>query len=423
MKNFEKELSRRQFLQKSLKATLALGVVSGAGSILAACSSDSNQQSVTTSGSNSKYNVGTVANQTFNLENTYFSLFDNSVQEAALALGLTHLFQQHDGDSAIQLSQLDQLATNQGKGIITYAPTAGVVPTFANTAQSKQLYLVNIWNTPAWFTPSNVGDYYVQYNDYNGRQMGYEIASYLFEHLGGKGTVLHIPGFPGTSSDEARTAGIQRALKEYPDIKLVVGQPGNWNRVDAKQAMEDLLVSTSSFDGVIGQNDDQTQGILQALKERNIKVPVASMDGTQEGVQSIINGDILCCAAMITAHQGGSALVQIFDKMNGWEPSLPERMMFHQHAFITKDNAQAVYTRLFEGEGTGFDWVKMSRVLTPDNWDPQLLLYPIDPWDLWDGQKVESGMGLPPEYDEAKKNGEFERITELYKNQYKMKFL
>ncbi|MFJ5760637.1 sugar ABC transporter substrate-binding protein [Neobacillus sp. NPDC093182] len=423
---FEKEMSRRSFIGSSLKTTLALGVLAGSGGLLAACSNIASTTSKNnSSGGKGKNGLihGTISNQTFNLENTYFSVFDNSVKEAAAALGISHMFQQHNGDSALQLSQVDQLSTNQGKGIITYAPTAGVVPTFAQACQNKQLYMVNIWNTPAWFTPLNVGDYYVQYSEYDGRRMGYDIAVALFKKIGGKGTVLHIPGFPGTSSDDGRTFGIKKALKEYPDIKIITGQPGNWNRIDSKKAMEDLLVSANSFDGVIGQNDDQTQGILQALKERKVNVPVVSMDGTPEGLKSVINGDVLCTSAMVTTHEGGNALVQIFDAMNGWKPSVPERMMFHDPVFVTKDNAQQVYDKMYGGKTTGFDWVKMSRTLTPNNWDPQLGMSPIDVWEYWNGKKVNSGMGLPSEYKTAKSKGEWKRVTELYQKQYKKKFI
>lgn len=433
----DKSLSRRDFLKTTLRTTAALGALGAFGPLLSACTAGSGNPAsgeagngAETGGNNggseaagSRWKTGTVANQTFNLENTYFSIFDNSVKEAAAALGLTHLFLQHNADANQHLSQVDQFATNKGSMMVTYCPTAGSVPNFARACQDHGIYMINVWNTPAWYTPLNVGDYYVQWHEPDNRKMGYEVAVALFEKIGGKGKVLNIPGYPGASSDNERTAGIRKALREYPDIELVVGQPGNWNRVDSRRAMEDLLVSNSSFDGVIGQNDDQSQGILEVLKEKGIQTHVVSMDGTPEGLKSVEAGELLCTHAILTTHHGGWSVVQAFDAMNGYKHSIPERMMFQECILITKDNAAAVHKRMYEGATTGMDWVKMSRVLSPDSWDPQSLFYPVDVWEFWDGQPVEPGMGLPPEYEDARKNGEFQRIAEQYQSSYKMKFI
>jgi ribose transport system substrate-binding protein len=419
-KEFYNQIGRREFVTKSLKTAVTLGAIASLGPLLSACMGSKQETTATKQGSTTK---GMVANQTFNLENTYFTWFEKGVKEAAAAIGVGYQFFAHNGDSQMQLNQVDQFLVQGGNLMITYAPSDGVVPAFAKACQDKKIYATSCHNNPAWFTPLHVGDYYVQFNTADNELIGYDIAATLFKAIGGKGKVIHLPGYPGTSPDIYRTRGIQRALKEYPDIQLVVGQPGNWNRMDARRALEDVLTKVDHVDGVIGQNDDQAHGAIEALKERKVKVPVVGADATPEALDSIINGDLLATHAQLARYQGGFNLIQAYDAMNGWKPTVPERMVFHQTILTTKENVNQVKEKLYGSATSNIDWVKMSRTLSPDSWDPQLIISPIDPWKFWEGRPVEAGGGLPSQYDEARKNGEWEKTTALYTERYKKKFM
>jgi ribose transport system substrate-binding protein len=64
-----------------------------------------------------------------------------------------------------------------------------------------------------------------------------------------------------------------------------------------------------------------------------------------------------------------------------------------------------------------FDWVKMSRSLNPDSWDPQNNIYPIDPATHWGD--AEGKDKLNAAYADAGWKAEFDRVTKLYADHYK----
>ncbi|MDM5198982.1 sugar ABC transporter substrate-binding protein [Fictibacillus enclensis] len=420
-KNIFKDMTnRRDFIKTAAK----FGVSISAISVLSACINSSSGSSG--QGSSSDTNGGKVTFQTFGLENPGWIDIDNGIKDAiaALGFGMSYDFLAHKQDVNLQISQLEQAIPNGTKVLITYIPDRGAVPRVAKMCQENKIHMISLWTNPVWYSPLNVGDYYLQFAQPDGELMAYEVSAALFKKLGGKGTVIHIPGYPDGVADTIRTAGVDRALKEYPDIKLVRGQQGGWNRTDTRKSLEDVLVKVDHVDGAIGQNDDQAAGIVAVLKERKIKAPVVGIDGVEEAFQYIREGSMYATHCEINPYIGGRSVVALFDALNGWKPSIPERMIVTESVLVTKENVDHVAKRMGWGaKKTGFDWKKMSRILNPDSWDPQMEIKPLDPWKFWNGQKVEPGMGLPKEYEKAKSKGEWEKVTQMYAEQYKMKLL
>ena len=131
------------------------------------------------------------------------------------------------------------------------------------------------------------------------------LAKALFEKIGGKGNLVHITGYPGSSAEIARTLGVDRALKEYPDIKLVARQPGNWNQIDSRRVMEDLIVANPQIDAVFGQNDSVGVGAMQALEDAGLKVPVVGLDGNKETMDLIKEGRFFATISFTPSWQAG----------------------------------------------------------------------------------------------------------------------
>jgi ribose transport system substrate-binding protein len=365
---------------------------------------------------------GIVINQIHTLENDYFVNWDVGIKEAINALGLEYRLFLHEGDSNKQFAQVDQAAVVGAKMMVCNVATEGALPVLAKTAQRNGIYFSNIWDIPQWFTPLLVGDHYVMYQTPLSEQIGYDVAKTLFKKIGGKGTVGVIRGMLGASADWQRDRGMRKAAKEFPEIKLVGDLPGNWNRIDGRKVMEDYLTTYPEMDGVYAQNDSEAMGALEALKERKITgIPVIGIDGNEEAVRKVAEGQLLATHLTVPGYQSGWAAVNVFDALNGWKPSLPERMMFTGSILITKENAQYYYDKVYGGKGgkLPYDWLKMSRVLQPDDWDPQNEITPINPWEFWKG--FEQTFTLPDEYEKAREKGEWERVSNLYRDHYKMK--
>src|SRR5690349_10213904 len=87
--------------------------------------------------------------------------------------------------------------------------------------------------------------------------------------------------------------GLREAMKDYPNIKLLASQPGNYQRLQALQVMENLMQSYPQIDGVFAANDAMASGAIEAMEGANRKALVVGINGTKEAVDAINAGKML----------------------------------------------------------------------------------------------------------------------------------
>ncbi len=121
------------------------------------------------------------------------------------------------------------------------------------------------------------------WNLYNNQVMYAELgAKWLFDQLGGKGTVWYTRGAAGASADSDRDKGFKEVLKQYPGIKVVPTDQGvftGWDPAKTTQLANDFIQS-GQYDKINGiwASGMGTQ-IVDAIKAANKKfVPIADAD-------------------------------------------------------------------------------------------------------------------------------------------------
>ena len=355
------------------------------------------------------------------LDNEYWSNFDIGAKQAAEALGLKYRVLTNGGDAAKQISNYEAQITAGSKIFFGNAQAVGNVKQIAEKVKAAGGTYVGIWDSLPWFHPLNNGSDNYAYATFftpDGEDNAYVIAKALFKKIGGKGKLVHLSGYPGSSAEIARTAGVDRALKEFPGIELVARQPGNWNQIDSRRVMEDLIVAQPKIDAVFGQNDSEAVGAMQALEDAGKLVPVVGLDGNKETLDLIKKGRIFATMSFAPTWQAGFVEARAYDVAHGWHPSPCERMMYMGATLITADNVDS-YTNFLKGEKLPFDWTKMSRVLHPNDWDPQNHVWPIDAKKLWAATPRPSGYELPKAYTEAVADGCIDKLKAEYDSHYK----
>jgi ribose transport system substrate-binding protein len=101
-------------------------------------------------------------------------------------------------------------------------------------------------------------------------------AKWLFDKLGGKGTVVEMRGIDGVPADADRHQGFTEVAKGYPDIKVTTVFSG-WALNKTAQETKDLLASGKPIDGVWTSGIDST--VIDAYKTAGKKfVPVVGAD-------------------------------------------------------------------------------------------------------------------------------------------------
>ena len=110
--------------------------------------------------------------------------------------------------------------------------------------------------------------------------------------------VVIMEGTTGASAQTGRTEGNLKALKEYPHLKLVGQQSGNFTRAEGQAVMESWLKSIDKIDVLIAQNDDMALGAIDAIKAAG-KVPgkdiiIVGCDSVKAAFDSIVAGEMNC---------------------------------------------------------------------------------------------------------------------------------
>ncbi|MBN8594109.1 MAG: substrate-binding domain-containing protein [Anaerolineae bacterium] len=93
---------------------------------------------------------------------------------------------------------------------------------------------------------------------------------WLAEQLGGEGNIVLIEGFVGHPANEARMAGVEEVLAEYPGITVVGRESGMWDQATGQQVASDLLASVPDIDGIWTQ-DGMAMGVLTAVRSANLE--------------------------------------------------------------------------------------------------------------------------------------------------------
>jgi ribose transport system substrate-binding protein len=448
-----KAVSRREFLKIAGIAGAVVGVGSGLGGLVAACGGTTTTtagSTVTTAGgtgttggasttaSSAAANLAIPLNSGETLfagaesnANDYYKEWRRGAQQACDALGLKLDFNAANYDPTAQLSQFETAGTQGRKLAIGVVIGPGPVPQVAATAQKYKFHFCNTWNNPEWVLPETMGtfpnDYFVSYFVPQTVKIHILKCKQLFEAMGGKGGLVHISGLPGGSADWTRTLAVDLALKDYPNIKLLYRQAGHWVRDKSQTAMEAAIARFGKeITGVVGQNDDVAAGCLAALEGAGMTgLPICGSDGTAEALANVASGKMLNTVMDIASWQAGYMVVRAWDAANGWVRDPVEQLMLSEGIITTKDNVAAIQAKYLDNTTPAFDYLLMSRVLHPDDWDAQNGLTCLRPDEWWGpgptAKPADFDSAMPADYKGAVAAGKFDEIDKLYADHYKKK--
>jgi len=163
------------------------------------------------------------------------------------------------------------------------------------------------------------------WNLYNNQVKYAELgAKWLFDQLGGKGTVWYTRGIAGNSADSDRDKGFKNVLKDYPNIKVVPTADGvftGWDPATATKLTSDFIAS-GQYDQINGiWASGMGKQIVDAIKANGKKfVPIADADvnGFVSQLLDPTNFPGLQGAAVTnTAAVGGAGITLALKLLNG----------------------------------------------------------------------------------------------------------
>ena len=200
-----------------------------------------------------------------------------------------------------QIQLVEQCITNKMDAIVI-APcdSEGIVPAIKKANDAG--ILVVTANTKA-----NGGDI-VSYVGAQNFDVGYSLATALFEKLGGQGKVILIEGKAGNSTSEERAEGFKEA-------------PADWDRASAMTVMENCLQTYDQIDGVLTLTKDMGLGTIEAIKSAGRDKEIVSMtfDVDDDVISALKAGDLYASGNQNEQSQAYIAIMTAVFALDGYK--------------------------------------------------------------------------------------------------------
>lgn len=161
---------------------------------------------------------------------------------------------------------------------------------------------------------------------------------YIADKLGGKGNMVMIHGLMGQAAQLQREEGAKEVLKQYPDIKLLAQQTGEWDRAKSMDLMQNWIQSYGDkINAVFAHNDEMGLGAVKALQAGGLKdkVLVISVDAIKDALQSVKKGE-LDATVLQNANQQGAGAIETAIKIIKKQPF--EKQVLIPFELVTKEN-------------------------------------------------------------------------------------
>ena len=272
----------------------------------------------------------TIAIFTKNQTNPYFQAVRVGADVAAKNLNAKTLHYIPTKPDSIpeQLSQIEDVVVKKPDAIVFIPVDYKAMVPGVEKINAAKIPVVNV-------TDRSAGGEFLSFIGADDYSLGLETGRYLLKALGGKCNIVIIEGVKGSLTNIDRVRGFNDALKENPGAKLLASQPGNYQRLQALQVMENLMQSHPQIDGVLAANDPMAVGALEALDGANRKAQVVGINGTKEAIDAIKAGKLLASGDYNGFSQGCLGTMMAIHALRG-QPVIKEIVL--KPTVITKDN-------------------------------------------------------------------------------------
>lgn len=292
------------------------------------------------------------------LTNPYHAMFNRGGESFAKGLNLPYLPLVTEGNSQKGIADVRALiAKTDGNLVLSVEPNDSAdARVIVEQCAKAGVYVTTIWNKPDDIHPWDYNPYWVAHVSEDGAAVGEAIATALFESMGGKGGVVALGGIYSNVAAIDRRAGLEAALKKFPDIELLDFQPADWSANKAFPIVQSWLTRFGSdIKGIWCANDDMGMGALEALRGEGLAglIPVVGIDGIEQAVEAIRAGEYVATSSLDPFWLGNMGLALAYAAKTGRLDPAKEphehREFYVKPQLITKDNADVFYAANFKG--------------------------------------------------------------------------
>src|SRR5919204_5363673 len=134
-------------------------------------------------------------------------------------------------------------------------------------------------NVPVVLVSTRVnGDNWTTWISRNNYKDGLLKGAWMGRKLKGRGKIVALMGFAGTSYATDVWNGTKKSLSKFPGIEILEMQHANWSAPTAKKVTEALLVKHKQIDGVLSDGGQMALGAVQAFQDAGRPIPPLTAD-------------------------------------------------------------------------------------------------------------------------------------------------
>jgi ABC-type sugar transport system substrate-binding protein len=113
----------------------------------------------------------------------------------------------------------------------------------------------------------------------------------------GQANIVELQGTSGSAPANDRYVGFRDILKDYPDMKILDSQDGDFTVAKGKEVMEQFLKKYGKeITAVYAHNDDMALGAIKAIEEYGLRpgvdIKIVSVDATRGAFEAMLAGKL-----------------------------------------------------------------------------------------------------------------------------------
>jgi len=140
-------------------------------------------------------------------------------------------------------------------------------------------------------------DLYVTFIGSDFLEEGRNAARIMAKLTHGKANIVELQGTRGSAPANDRYSGFREILKDYPDMKILDTEDGNFTVAKGKEVMQAFLKTHGKdITAVFAHNDDMALGAIQAIEEYGLKpgqdIKIVSVDAARGAFEAMIAGKL-----------------------------------------------------------------------------------------------------------------------------------
>ncbi len=290
--------------------------------MLAGCNQTSEKES-----SEKKMVIGVTM---LSMQNEFIVNVSDEMEKKAQELGIELITVDAERSALKQIEQVESFIAQKVDAIVMNPCEVEASSPAVTKALAAKIPIINVNSETSTKPSAFVGSDDVE--------SGRIAMKFIAEKLGGKGNVVMMHGYMGQAAQIKREQGAREILKQYPDLKLIAHQTGEWDRAKSMSLMENWIQSYGKdINAVFAQNDEMGMGAVNALTAAGMKdkVIVVSIDAIPDALQAVKKGT-LDATVFQNAQQQGAKAIETAVKLHKGEAVEKEVLIPFQ--LVTKDN-------------------------------------------------------------------------------------